>query len=126
MSFTDTFETRVLTFVFTGSSVTRPTAWFLSLHSGASSDSSAGTELSGNAYARQAVAFSVSGNLATNSGAIEWPVATGSWGTVTDISVFDASSGGNMSAYATLRGSKAIATGDVFRIPAGDLAVTRA
>ena len=70
------------------------------------------------------MAMSVSGNTATNSAAEEFATATGSWGTVTHVGVFDASSSGNLLAYGALSASKAIATGDVFRIPAGDLDIT--
>ena len=124
MSFSDTFETRVLTWVFTNSSATRPTAWYAALFTSAPSDAGGGTEVSGGAYARQAVTFSVSGNTATNSGAIEYPTATAGYGTVTHVGVFDASSGGNLIAYAALTASKTIDTGDVLRLPAGDLDVT--
>ena len=124
MGFSDTFETRVLTWVFTNSSATRPTAWYVALFTSAPSDAGGGTEVSGGAYARQAVTFSVSGNTATNSGAIEYPTATAGYGTVTHVGVFDASSGGNLIAYAALTASKTIDTGDVLRLPAGDLDVT--
>jgi hypothetical protein len=66
----------------------------------------------------------VSGNTASNSAAIEFPTATASYGTVTHIGVFDASSGGNLIAYAALTTSKAIDTGDVMRINSSDLDVT--
>jgi len=124
MSFSNEFETRVLNYVFTTSSVTRPTTWRVALYTGAPSDTGGGTEVSGGAYARQAVTFSVSGNTATNSGAVEYPTATANYGTVTHVGVFDATTGGNLIAYAALSASKAIATGDVFRIPAGDLDIT--
>ena len=124
MSFSDTFETRVLTWVFTNSSATRPTAWYVALFTSAPNDAGGGTEVSGGAYARQSVTFSVSGNTATNSGAIEYPTATAGYGTVTHVGVFDASSGGNLIAYAALTASKTIDTGDVLRLPAGDLDVT--
>jgi len=124
MSFSNTFETRVLTWVFTNSSATRPTAWFVALYTGAPNDAGGGTEVSGGAYARQAVTFSVSGDTATNSGAIEYPTATAGYGTVTHVGIFDASTGGNLIAYAALTASKAIDTGDVLRLPAGDLDVT--
>jgi hypothetical protein len=80
--------------------------------------------LSGSAYVRKSVAFTTSGNTTSNNAAIEFPTATGSWGTVTHVGVFDASSSGNLMAYATLSASKAIATGDVFRVPSGDLDIT--
>ena len=124
MSFSNTYETNVLTWTFTSDAVTRPTAWYLGLFTAAPSESGGGTEVSGGSYAREAVTFSVSGNLATNSGAIEFPVATADWGAITDIAVFDASTGGNQIAYATLTASKTILSGDVLRIPAGDLDIT--
>ena len=124
MSFSNTFETRVLTWVFTNSSATRPTAWFVALYTSAPNDAGGGTEVSGGAYARQAVTFSVSGDTATNSGAIEYPTATAGYGTVTHVGIFDASTGGNLIAYAALTASKTIDTGDVLRLPAGDLDVT--
>jgi hypothetical protein len=124
MSFSNDFETRVLQYIFTTGSVTRPTAWHVALYTAAPNDSGGGTEVSGGAYARQSVTFTVSGNTATNSGAVEYPTATASYGTVSHVGVFDAASGGNLIAYAALSASKAIDTGDVFRIPAGDLDIT--
>jgi len=126
MSFSNTFETHVLNYVFTATSVTRPTAWYLALFTSDPAEDASGTEVStsGTAYARQTVAFSVSGNLATNSAAVEFPTATASFGTVTHIGVFDASTSGNLIAYSALSASKAIATGDVFRVPSGDLDIT--
>jgi hypothetical protein len=124
MSFSNTFETTVLTWAFTTSSATRPTSWHLALYTSAPGEAGGGTEVSGGGYARQSVTFTVSGNEATNSGAIEYPTATGSYGTVTHVGVFDAASGGNLIAYAALATSKAIDTGDVLRVPAGDLDIT--
>jgi hypothetical protein len=126
MSFSNTFETRVLTWVFTSSSATRPTAWYMALFTSNPADDASGTEVStsGTAYARQSATFTVSGDAASNSAAIEFPTATASFGTVSHVGVFDASTGGNLIAYAALSTSKAIDTGDVFRIPSGDFDVT--
>ena len=127
MSFSDTFETHVLNYVFTSTSVTRPTAWYLALFTSNPADDASGTEVStsGTAYARQSATFTVSGDTASNNAAIEFPTATASFGTVSH-AVFDASTGGNMIAYAALTASKAIDTGDVFRVPGGDLDITLA
>lgn len=124
MSFTNDLETRVLQWALTNGSPTRPTAWYVGLFTAAPGEAGGGTEISGSGYARQAVTFTVSGNLATNNAAIEWPTATGSWGTITHVAVFDALTTGNMLVYATLTASKTISTGDVLRIPSGDLDVT--
>jgi len=128
MSFSNTFETHVLNYVFTATSVTRPTAWYLALFTSNPADDASGTEVStsGTAYARQSAAFTVSGDTASNSAAIEFPTATASFGTVSHVAVFDAATSGNLIAYAALTSSKAIDTGDVFRVPSGDLDITLA
>lgn len=124
MSFTNDLETRVLQWALTNGSPTRPTAWYVGLFTAAPGEAGGGTEVAGNAYVREDVTFTVSGNLATNSAAIEWPTATGNWGTITHVAIFDASTSGNMLVYAALTSSKTISTGDVLRIPSGDLDVT--
>ena len=124
MSFTNDLETRVLQWALTNGSPTRPTAWYVGLFTAAPGEAGGGTELSGSGYTREAVTFTVSGNTASNDAAIEFPTATGNWGTITHVAVFDASTSGNMIAYASLTASKAIDTGDVLRVPTGDLDIT--
>lgn len=123
MSFSNTYETIVLKFAFNADSVTRPTSWYLGLFT-SNPGEGGGTEISGNGYTRKAVTFTVSGDTATNSGAVEFDVATGSWGTISHVAVFDASSGGAQIAYAALTTAKAIDTGDVLRFPVGDVDIT--
>jgi|TARA_Y100000034_G_scaffold99739_1_gene122704 hypothetical protein len=128
MSFTNYLETEILDHVFAGAAYTAPGTHYLALFT-AVSDGEAGsvTEVStsGTAYARVAVSFSTSGDTTSNSGAVEYATATGSgFGTVTHVGVYDASTSGNLMCYATLTASKAIAAGDVFRVPAGDLDIT--
>ena len=124
MSFSNTYETNVLTWTFTTGAVTRPTAWYIGLFTSDPGEAQGGTEVSGGSYVREAVTFTVSGETATNSAASEWPVATANWGTITHIAVYDASTSGTQIAYAALTSSKTISTGDVLRIPAGDLDIT--
>ena len=125
MSFTNFLETEILDHVFAGAAYTAPGTKYLALFTAiANGETGSVTELSGDAYARQSVAFTTSGDTTSNSGAVEFPTATGDWGTVTHVGVYDASSSGNLMCYATLSSSKAIDTGDVFRVPAGDLDIT--
>ena len=124
MSLTNGFETTILQFAFTAGAVARPTAWYIGLFTSAPGEAGGGTEVAGGAYARESVAFNVTGNLATNAAAIEWPTAGASWGTLTHIAIFDAATAGTMLAYAPLTLAKTIDAGDVFRIPAGDLDIT--
>ena len=62
---------------------------------------------------------------AANSAAVEFPEAGGSWGTVVAAGIFDASSAGNLLAYANLTTqAKAVDTGDVLRFNTSALTVT--
>jgi hypothetical protein len=124
MSFSNYLETELLDHVFAGNAYSSPAAVYVGLFTSNPDEDGSGTEVSGGSYARQAGSFSVSGNTATTSAAIEFPTATASWGTISHIGIYDASSAGNLLAYAALSASKAIASGDVFRIPTGDIDIT--
>jgi hypothetical protein len=126
MSFTNTYENHVMDYVFTSTSVTRPTAWYIGLFTADPTDAGTQTsEVSGNGYARTSVTFSVTADTATNSAAVEFPAASGgNWGTITHIGVLTASSAGDMIVHSALTTAKAINDGDVFRIPTGDLDIT--
>lgn len=124
MSLSNTFETRTLQWLFTADSVTRPTGWFLALYTVAPTDTGGGTECSGTGYARQSFTLTVSGDTASNVAAIEYATAGSSWGTIVAVGVFDALTSGNLIAYGNLTDAKAISTGDVLRVPAGDLDIT--
>jgi hypothetical protein len=126
MSFSNYLETELLDHVFTNSAYTAPSTLYLALFTSNPDEDGSGTEVTtiGTAYARQTVTFSVSGNTATTDAAVEFPTATANYGTVSHVGIYDASSAGNLIAYASLTTSKAIETGDVFRVPAGDLDIT--
>ena len=124
MSFTNFLETEILDHVFAGAAYTAPTTKYLALYTAAPGETGGGTELSGSGYARQTVAFTTVGNTTSNNASVEFPTASGSWGSVTHVGVFDALTSGNLMAYATLTSAKTIDSGDVFRIPSGDLDIT--
>jgi predicted metal-binding membrane protein len=126
MSFSNYLETEILDHVFGGAAYTAPTTLYLALHTANPAEDGSGTEVStsGTAYARTSVAFTTSGNTTSNTSAVEFATATANFGTVSHVAVWDASTAGNMLAYAALTSSKTIETGDVFRVPAGDLDIT--
>jgi hypothetical protein len=125
-SFSDYLEDKLLKHTFTNTAYTSPTTLYVALYTAAPTDTGGGTEISGSAYVRTAVSFSVSGTstLCTNSAAVEFAAATGAWGTIVAIAIFDASTAGNFLAWSDLTTSKTIATGDIFRIPVGELDIT--
>ena len=120
MSFSNYLENKVLDHVFGGVAYTAPATLYVGLFTSSPGETGSGTEVSGGSYARQTIAFTVTGSQASNTAAVEFPTATASWGTVTFAAIYDASSGGNLLAYGALTTSKTIDNGDVFRIPAGD------
>ena len=125
MSFTNFLETEILDHVFAGAAYTAPGTHYLALFTAvADGETGSVTEVSGGGYARQSVAFTTSGNTTSNNAAVEYPTATANYGTVTHVGVYDASSSGNLMAYAALSSNKTIETGDVFRVPSGDLDIT--
>jgi len=124
MSFSNYLENKVIDHVFGGTPYTAPATIYVGLYTTDPGEGDTGTEVSGGSYARQSAAFTVTGNAATNTSAIEFPTATASWGTIAYIGLRDASSAGNLLASGALTTAKAIDTGDVLRIPAGDLDIT--
>ena len=128
--FSDYLEDKVLDHVFGGTAYTAPGTLYVGLYTAAPSDSGGGTEVSGGSYARKSMpAMTVSGTSpteATNGAAVEFVTATGSWGTVTHVGVFDAVTTGNLLGWAALTASKTVSSGDVFRFDAGDLDITLA
>ena len=135
MSFSNYLENKVLNHVFGGTSYSAPATLYVGVFTTAASDTDLGTEVSGGSYARQSVAMTVSGTSPTqaaNNAAIEFPEATASWGTITYAGIFDASTGGNMLAWAQLTDPidavtplpKTITTGDILRIAPGNIKVT--
>lgn len=129
-SFSDYSENLVLTWLFTTSSATRPSAWYVGLFTAAPSDTGGGTEVSGSGYARKAtgtISGSGTATTFTNAAAIEFDAASGgNWGSIGWAGIFDASSSGNLLAWAPLSTARTINDGDVLRIPAGSLSITLA
>lgn len=125
----DYLENKFLDHFLGTASTTAPAAVYLSLHTANPADDASGAEVStsGSAYVRKAIAFSASSSgSASNSGAVEFDTATASWGTITHIGIWDASSSGNLLFYGALDASKAIASGDVFKVNASGITLTAA
>ena len=106
---------------------TSPTTLAVGLFT-AVADGEAGTvtEVSGNGYARTAVTFNTAASgSATNDGDITFGAANGgSFGTITHIGVFDATTGGNLLFYGALSASKQVDDGDIFQISDTNLSIS--
>lgn len=127
-SFSDYWENEILDHLFGKGSYTPPTI-YVGLSTADPGDAGTGlSEPSGNGYARVTTSAadwnSASGGSLDNAAAIEFPDATGDWGTVTHFALFDAATGGNVLAHGALNLSKTISNGDTTRCAAGDLDVS--
>ena len=128
-------ENKILSFIFknnAGSFTTPGDSIYVGLAT-AVSDAEAGslTEATFGSYARQQVtaanwtlaSASTDQQTVTNAANIEFPASTGTSNTVTHAFLVDAASSGNILFVGALDANKTIATGDIFRINAGNLTV---
>lgn len=128
-------ENKILDFLFknNSSSFTTPgNSIYVGLAT-AVSDAEAGTltEATFGAYARQQVnaagwtlaSSATDTQTVTNAANIEYAASTGTSNTVTHAFIADAASAGNILFVGALDASKTIATGDIFRINAGNLTI---
>ncbi len=122
----DFLEIELLDHVLKGDAYTAPTDPYAALYTATPSDSGGGTEVSGSAYARTIIPFTdaaAAGSI-DNSADCTFPTASGgNWGTVTHMSIMDASTAGNFLFWAPLAASKVVNDADTFKFAAGDLIV---
>lgn len=120
-------ENALINATLRNTSYTSPATVYMGLYTSDPTDANTGTEVSGGSYARVAVTMGAPSNgVSTNSAAIEFPQASGSWGTVGWIGILDATSSGNLLYHTALDTSKTISSGDIFKIAIGGLSVTLA
>jgi hypothetical protein len=122
-------EAAILNVLLRATAFTTPAAVYVALFTAAPGEAGGGTEVSGTAYARQAVTFgapttSTTGSSCANSADVTFPTAGSAWGTVTHFGIFDAASGGNLLYYSSLTSSITIASGDPVKFNTGALVVT--
>ena len=109
---TPTGDDLALDFLFDTIAVTRPTAWYVALHVGPNNNGTT-NEIVGNGYARQAMTYTRSGNVVTNSTLATFGPCTGSaWGTVTDVTVWDSLTAGRCLGQGTATASVTYNVGD--------------
>jgi hypothetical protein len=121
----DFLELKILEHTLGITSYTAPTTTYLALFTSDPTDAGTGTEVSGGSYARQSISWNTPASGATtNSADVTFPQATGNYGTVTHIGIYDASSSGNLLYHGALSASKSVETNDTFIVEAGDLSVS--
>lgn len=95
-----------------------------------SPDGSGVVEPVGGSYVRVSVANNLTqwpaaaGRAKANANEIAFPTATAGWGTITNVGLFSALSGGSLLHYEPLVTPRGVLNGDTFKLPAGTFAVT--
>ena len=120
-------ENEILDHILATGAYTMPTTVYVGLATASFNDDNSGTELSGSNYARESATFTAaSSGTTSNSSAVEFNAATGSWGLVSHFGIFDALTSGNLLIHGAFTTAKTIASGDILKIPTGDLDITAA
>lgn len=123
--FTNYLENKLLDHVLNNASFTSPTTVYVGLFTAAPTDTTSGTEVSGGSYARQVLSVSTaSEGVVTSDADVNFPQATGNWGTIVALGIHDALSSGNLLMYTDLTTSKTIENGDILKVSSGSLTVT--
>jgi hypothetical protein len=120
-------ENAVINAVLRNTTYTSPSTVYVALFTTDPTDANTGTECTGASYVRKAMTFGApSDGVSSNSSAVEFDQATTSWGTITHMGLYDASTSGNLLFHGALTASKVIDAGDVFKFASTALAVTLA
>jgi hypothetical protein len=130
--FSDYADGKLLDELFGGTDFTPPGTLYVSAHTADPGKTGASEVASSNAYARVSVtnnttnfpASSGSPRSKTNGATITFPQASGSWGTVTYIGFWDASTAGNFVSRGALGTSVAIAANNTLYFNSGDITIT--
>lgn len=118
-TFSDTAKNQMLNNVLRGTASSLAGVVYAKLHTG--DPGSAGTSNAATETTRQAVTVgAASAGVITSTADVEWSSVSADE-TYAWVSFWDASSGGNFLGRDDLPVSKAVTTGDTFRIPSGDL-----
>lgn len=133
---TDFAENKIVDATLRAQAIGTPVTWYVALYTSCPTDSAAGTEATGGAYARVAVTAGMaafagtqsagstiasSGTTGTTSNNAAWtfPTPSASWGTVVCWGITDAATAGNIWIYSSLTVSKVINIGDAVSFAAG-------
>jgi len=130
MPTSDFLEQKLLETVLNNAAFPTVSTTYVALHTTSPLDDGSGAECVGTNYVRiDTGAFTsmtgITDGQTENTAEIAFAQASdATWGTITHIGLWDASTSGNLLYHGALTSSKTIDTNDTFKIAAGDLIVT--
>ncbi len=107
---------------------TAPATLYVALFTAAPTAAGGGTEVAGGSYSRIAVTNDATSFPAAAAGAktnavpVTFAQATGAWGTITHVGIFDALAAGQLLFFAPLAAPQTVATGGRIEFGLGDMA----
>lgn len=106
-----------------GNTFSAPANVYLALAT--SGDDSFFAEVSAGEYGRRAVTFfpQQASGLTYNNAQVTFPEASGSWGTISRVGIYDAASAGNQLYWGPLTSNKVVASGNTFVVNVSGLSV---
>lgn len=125
-AFTNYGETLLLKYMFTTEALTRPTAWYVALHTGDPGEVGTANEVvvgTDADYVRKSLTFTTpTADQAPSASAVSWTVNSGSGGyTVTHISICDASTSGNVLMKGALAVPRVLVANGVLTFEIGEI-----
>ena len=120
----------ILEYMMGGNEWSQPSYMCVSLHVTTNTSTSPGTEVTtGTGYTRMTFgawssATAADPSVVANSAAITWATATGAWGTIISLGLYDTITGGTYYGYVSLATHKTIAANDVARIAASQCSIS--
>lgn len=121
MPFTPYLKTNVGNLLLRSGGYVSPGQVYIGLATAVTDAGATVTEVSGGAYARQAISFDAPvDGVFWNGSDIQFPIATANWGTVVYAVLYDAITGGNPLVYDELSSPQTINSGSTYEILAGE------
>lgn len=108
--------------------ITQPKTLYLALYKTNPTDNDTGTEINGGDYKRQSITFGPPSQYSevaqtSNLQAIEFPIATDSWGDVAYFGIRDNETEGNLLVYGAFNKPTSIDAGNKFIIDVGNITI---
>lgn len=124
MPMTYYLENKLLEGSLKATTYTAPGNVYMALFSTNCTKSTAGTELTGNGYARQLVSFGTAANgVIQATGNVTFSATGNTWPTVVNAGIYDANTGGNLMYYTTLN-PKTVEAGSSLQFDSTNITIT--
>ena len=119
----DYAENAILNYILRNTGTPTTVTVCIALYTTDPTDADTGTEVSTGGYVRQSMAFdAASGGSCSNSSLVSFTASGASWGSITHVAIFDASTVGNMLYHSPMDTARTVNDGDTIEFAAASVA----